>query len=93
LSERELWGLTLMELQALKERWELNKRWQDHRAAMICTVIANAFRGRKQKPIPLDHFMPSRGPQKARQTAQDMVRVVTVLNAAFGGTVRYVDGT
>lgn len=85
--------MTIVELQALKERWALEKRWADHRAAMICTVVANMLRSPKKPAIPIDRFMPQSEPRRPKtHDSEGMAKQVMVLNALLNGKVRYIDG-
>lgn len=87
LTEGDFWGLTLKELNALIERNRINKDWLDHRAALICTVLANAWRGKNVKPLTTEDFMPKVKVRSNQQTAKQMLSTVRLLNAAFGGKV------
>lgn len=74
----------MTEYTALVRRWEQHKWWLDYRAALICSVMANVFRGKEQRPIAPEVFMP----RKRKQVQpQDMLRQVTVLNTVLGGKV------
>ena len=67
----------------------------DYRAALVCTVIANANRdpAKKKDPFTTDDFMPQTGAKKQspkqskEQTPDQMLAVVRMWNAALGGNV------
>lgn len=88
LTEGDFWGLTLKELNALIERNRINQDWLDYRAALVCTVLANAWRGKNVKPFTTDDFMPKSKAKSRQQTSSQMLSTVRLLNAAFGGKVR-----
>lgn len=52
------------------------------RAALICSVIANANRGKRGKKYGPKDFMPKK---RKRQTPQQMLEHVKALNKALGG--------
>jgi hypothetical protein len=71
----------------------IGDRRGDWQAAMIAAQIANANRDTKKRPKPykpdeflLEWEMPGAAPQ--RQTWQEQLRTVEMLNAAFGGEDR-----
>ena len=83
LGEEEFWALTIKEFNALVERYDNNQEWLNHRAALICTLLANIWRGKNSKVYTLGDFMPK---EKSRQqTAKQMLATARMLNAAFGG--------
>jgi len=83
LGEEEFWALTIKEFNALIERYNNNQEWLNHRTALICTVLANMWRGKNTKTFTPDDFMPK---ERARQqTPKQMLATAKVLNAAFGG--------
>ena len=75
LTEDEFWNLSIDEFNALLKRHNLKQEREDSRAAMICTVIANIFRG-KGKPYKITDFMPSKPRQKRNQTPVEMVEML-----------------
>ena len=77
--------LTLREFDALAERYHQGQEWLNYRAGLICSVFANVFRDSKQKAYTPQDFMPKTEPK--RQTTEQMLNAVTMLNAAFGGRV------
>lgn len=56
----------------------------DLRAGIICSVIANVNRGKKQKAFKPTDFMPETAKKKP-QTWEEQLSMVEILNAAFGG--------
>ena len=89
LSEQEFWRLTLRELAALLKRWRFDQERADWRAGMVASVIANIHRDRKRrsKPFTPQDFMPHQRRKKSglQKTWQQQLRVVEMLNVAFGG--------
>ncbi|MDD5486984.1 MAG: hypothetical protein PHW65_05475 [Dehalococcoidales bacterium] len=59
-------------------------------------ILANAFRGKGKKVYKLEDFMlggkKKREPKK-KQSIEEMVTMVEILNAAFGGKVVKKDGS
>lgn len=78
--------MTVRELNALIERYEVNRDWLNYRAALICAVLANIWRGKNVKAFKPEDFMPGR--EHERQTPEQMLTTVQLLNAALGGSVR-----
>jgi len=76
--------LTLAQFDALAERYQDSKEWEDHRAALICAVVANCHRGKKSKAYKPSDFMPKK---KAIQTPQQMKS--TLLMTAKGMEKKY----
>jgi hypothetical protein len=62
------------------ERHALAEKRLDYRAALLCSVIANANRGKKQKTFKPDDFMPR---VKKKQSPEEMLSVVKGLQAAW----------
>ncbi len=61
----------------------------DIRSAIVASTVANANRNPKAraKPFEVDDFMPKFGqPARRRQTWQEQLAFVEMLNEAFGGT-------
>lgn len=85
MSEGEFWELTLKEFNALVERRKNEQEWLNYRAALICTVLANIWRGKNTKVFKPEDFMP--GKKHEGQTPEQMLTTVQMLNAAFGGSV------
>jgi hypothetical protein len=57
------------------------------RSAIVAQTVANVHRGAKQKPYPLDAFLPKYGSRATpkKKTTDQMLFMVEMLNAAFGG--------
>lgn len=79
--------MTLKEFNALSRRCKDTKDWLDYRTALICTVIANAWRGSNSKPFTIEDFMPNKLQTKKQQTPEQMLTTITMLNATYGGKV------
>jgi len=89
LSRTEFLGLAPVEFYALKDRWIFGKEDHDFRSALICTVIANANRSKKQRPFKVKDFIPERRAKNkeadARQTWKQQLELAKQLTVAFGG--------
>ena len=86
LSEDELLDLTLREYKALSNRFKDAQDWLNYRAALICAVMANMWRDpKKTKPFKPQDFMPHT--ETKRQTPEQMLANVKMLNSAYGGKV------
>lgn len=85
LTEEEFWSLTPREFDALRGRFNDSNDWLNYRAALVCSVVANVFRGKNVKPFKPDDFMPKR--KTKDQTPEQILATVELLNAAFGGDV------
>jgi len=85
LGEKEFWGLTLAQFDALAERWLETEESADYRAALVCSVVANVNRDRRKraKPFGPRDFMPDRRGRKNKQS--DWRNLKAQLKAAFGG--------
>lgn len=85
LSEDSFWDLTLLEFNALSERYREGQKWLNYRAAMVCAVIANTVRDPKKKTSPWtpDDFMPTR--ERKRMTDEQLFARVQSINAMLGG--------
>jgi hypothetical protein len=59
----------------------------DYRTALVCYVIAETHRNPKarRQPFKISDFMPGSKTVIERQTPEQMLTMVKVLNAAFGG--------
>lgn len=69
-----------------KDEWER----QCCGPAQICAALANIYRDpkKRKKPYTVSDFMPSTGiKKKKKQTAEEMLAFVKMLNAAHGGSV------
>lgn len=86
LTEEEFWKLTLKELNALVRKYNDATDWLNYRAALICSVLANIWRGKNVKAFKPEDFMPGR--KQGRQTPEQMFATVQLLNATFGGSVK-----
>jgi len=76
LREDEFWSLTLREFDALMDRLEVNLRIENQRAAVICCVVANLFRGKNSRPYKPGDFLPCPEVEEHRQTPEEMLEVV-----------------
>jgi hypothetical protein len=94
LTEREFWTLTPRQFEALAQRknkeYELIAKQEeraDHRAALICSVIANVNRPKNKKRVKPEDFLGKKhkGQPQKRKTWQEQLAFVEQLNAAFGG--------
>jgi hypothetical protein len=63
----------------LIERHSLAEKRLDYRTALLCSVIANVNRGKKQKAFKPDDFMPR---ERKKQTPQDMLSFIKGYHAA-----------
>ncbi|MDD4986684.1 MAG: hypothetical protein PHQ43_13065 [Dehalococcoidales bacterium] len=81
LSEAEFWDMSVDEFDALLKRHNLRLEREDARAALICSVMANIFRG-KGKPYRVKDFMP--GKAKRKQTPAEMVEILKGFTAIRG---------
>ena len=75
----------MREFKALSDRFKDAQDWLDYRAALICTIMANVWRDSKTKPFTPEDFMP--GKKHTKQTPEQMLAAVQMLNAAYGGKV------
>lgn len=73
------------ELTALIDRHKENQEWQNWRAALICSILANIYRDPKKKSQPFtpEDFMP--GHEKKAQSREQMLANIKLLHATFGG--------
>jgi len=83
LSEQETWELSWEEYEALLKRRELEFERQNYHAALVCSVIANVFRDKKQRAFKPADFMPSQKP-KRRQTPEQMIEIIKGWQAFYG---------
>ena len=77
--------MTLAQFDALATEYEAERERLDYRAALVSTVVANSHLGPGQKPYAVDDFMPRREPTV--QTPEQQLALITVWNAAMGGTI------
>jgi len=75
----------MKEFSALSDRCKDVQCWLDYRAAIICTVMANMWRGPKSRPFTPADFMP--GEKHGRQTQKEMLDVVKLMDATYRGKV------
>ena len=70
------------------DKLKAEREQSDQRAALICSVLANINRDSKRKPTPykVQDFMPIFKSNK-KQTIEEQLTIVKMLNAAFGGEV------
>ena len=80
MSEDEYLGLTPTQFSALSKQHQKEQERQDFRAALICSVIANVNRGKRQKPYKPGDFMPR---EKKKQSPGEMLSVVKAMQAAW----------
>lgn len=89
LSEEEFWKLNLKKLDALIARKnnadQKLKKEADFRAGVIASVYANVHRDKKKKTAPYkpQDFMPVE--KKPEQNWKTQLKIVEMLNVAFGG--------
>lgn len=93
MAEEEFWGLTLRQFDALVRCNMMQQERLDYRAALVCSVIANVNRDPKKRPRPFTprDFMTTAKMQKSRterQTWEQQLKTVEVLNLAFAGDDR-----
>lgn len=74
----------MKEYVALLKRIEINHEWENYRAGLICSVIANVNRDSRKHPQAYtpDDFMPKK---KITMTADQMLSNIKALNIAYGG--------
>ena len=73
----------MREFSALSDRFKDTQAWLDYRAAQICAVMANMWRDPKSKPLTPADFMPKH--ESKKQTPEQMLAAVRLLNSAYGG--------
>ena len=88
LTPRE-WGLVVDGYLEREKRRGVREKNRDYRAALICATIVNfsPLKDQKTRPCEINDFMPTEVKPKKPQTESEMLAVVKVLNAAFGGKV------
>ena len=88
LSERDYNRMSLRTFIKILERKNLDEQRQDYRFAQIACILANANRDpkKKRKPYKVQDFMITKQQkQKREQTPEEIMSMVEMLNAAFGG--------
>lgn len=75
----------MKEFSALSDRFKNVQTWLDFRAAKVCAVMANIWRDSKTRPFTIEDFMPSK--KHKRQTPEQMLIAVRMLNTAHGGAI------
>lgn len=92
LSEQDFWSLTVPKFQALLERHKIDQEWQNYRAALICSILANVYRDPKKKSSPFmpADFMPGETEQK--QEPDRMLDIVKDFQAVFEAKKRKKHG-
>jgi hypothetical protein len=86
LTEEQLLDLSPKEYKALSERYQSEQDWLNWRMAMQCATEVNMHRDpKKTKAVSPQDFMPKQKPK--RQTAEQMLANVKLLNSAYGGKV------
>lgn len=66
----------------LIKRHAAANKLSDQRAALICSVVANCHRDKKQKAFKVSDFMPK---EKKKQTNEQMLGIVKAIHAAYKG--------
>ena len=82
LTEREFWNITPAQYLALKQQADNEDRMGDSRAALICTLVNNAFFKDKKS---IDDFRLI-APEKRLADGANLIGKVKLLNARLGGT-------
>lgn len=72
-------------VKAQNKRFQMEQKLEQHRTAQICATIANfvPMRSKKGKTFKPDDFMPKE--KKKPQTAEQMLKIVEMMNKALGG--------
>lgn len=78
--------MTLREFYALSERCKQVRTWINSHTALLCTVMFNLWRSPKTPPAKVEDFMPGKHESK-KQSAEQMVAIVRMLNVAHGGNI------
>lgn len=81
--------LTPREFVALLKRYIDGQELLNYRTGLVCATLANLWRDSRTKPYTPQDFMPGHAPVHGRsqQTPEQMLEMVKILNAAFGGKV------
>lgn len=75
----------MREFSALSDRFKDAQEWLNYRAAQICCVMANMWRGPKSRPFTIADFMPGR--KNEPQTAKQMLATMELLKAVYGDRI------
>lgn len=69
------------------KRHKANQEWENYRAALVATVVANVHRDPKKRAFKVEDFMPkAKATVKAKKLdADQVVDMLRVLNAASKG--------
>jgi len=77
--------MTMREFYALSERCKAVREWVNSRTALLCTVMVNLWKSPKSPPAKVEDFMPGKHKARERQTPEQMLAIVKMINAAHGG--------
>ncbi len=72
--------MSIKRFNALAEQYKQEQERKDFRIAMICTLIANAFRNPKRAPFKVEDFMPR---EKAQKSPDEILAAVKALQRRF----------
>jgi len=88
LSEKEFWSLTVAQFNSLAKEYSREQKALNYRAALVCSILAEANRNRKKrkKPYTPSDFMPKK--KKAKLTGEQMMEQIKAVNIALGGEVK-----
>ena len=78
--------MTMREFYALSERCQNVRQWVNSHYALLCTVMVNLWKSPKTPPAKVEDFMPGKHETK-KQTPEQMLAIVRMLNAAHGGNI------
>jgi hypothetical protein len=102
LSVKDFWKLLPKEFYALSKEYErrvqeeadlimAEQEWANWRNALVCCLIANAYRDPKKKSIPFkpSDFMPVKKIEKSKEmTETEMIEVLKNTTTLLGGEVK-----
>jgi len=93
LTEADFWNSTLAQIAALSKRYREQEERLDFRTGQICAILANIYRDhkRKSKPFTPQDFMPQYATIPKKQTSEEMLATVKIINQAFGGKVKKLE--
>lgn len=92
LSDAQFWGLTLVEFNALMERLNLSIERENYRTGLVCALTANIHRDPKSKAFTPQDFMPGKAKPVRKQTPEDMLNIVKMLDAAYKAKDKKTNG-